>query len=258
MLDYLVTSKARRRLLRLLWAEKVKAPVFHLAELGGLNYRSAHKELNRMLCAGLASRSIVGNATVFEADFDHPQADLVRALVADSASGSAKRRVRQAKAEDERTRSWLAACGAPLHANPAEEEPPSLENLVVRSARLARSDVSVARSMPVFVWRHRQDLDFRLLYLEAHQLAEKRTVGFFLALTGILASDSELLDAAEKFRDRRVKKTVDFFVRSHSPSERRLAEARTPTVAKDWLFRMNMTMESFASTFARFVLDASV
>jgi hypothetical protein len=112
--------------------------------------------------------------------------------------------------------------------------------------------------MPVFVWQHRRNLNFGSLFSEAHRLGEKRAVGFFLALTGTLGADSNLLDAAEQLRDRRVKKAEDFFKREHSSVERLLAEARTPPVAKEWLFRMNMTMETFASTFAKFIPDASI
>lgn len=258
MLEYLVTSRSRRRLLQLLWADNVKAPVLRLAALGGLNYRSAHAELNRMLRAGLANCVREGNATVFEANFSHPRAALLRSLVAGNGGGSAVRREDQKQAEAERTRAWLSGQGAPLHASPAETEPPSLESLLVQGARLARSDAAVARSMPVFVWKNRRSLDFASLRREAHRRGEKRAVGFLLALTGALAKDPVLSRAAEEYRDRRVKRTEDFFVRSHSALERRLAEARTPSVARDWHFRMNMTLESFASTFARFVSDAPV
>jgi hypothetical protein len=112
--------------------------------------------------------------------------------------------------------------------------------------------------MPVFVWQHRRDLNFRSLLQKAHRLGEKRSVGFLLALTGTLGQDSNLLDAAEQLRDRRVKKTEDFFMRDHSKAEALLAEARTPPVARDWLFRMNMTMETFASTFLKSVPDATI
>jgi hypothetical protein len=167
MLDYLVCSRARKRLLRLLWIEGAGGPVLGLADLAGLSDRSAHKELNLMRDAGLARCSREGNATVFEAGLDHPQARLLRALLTDSVGDSAGRWDRSSEVESQRTRSWLSSLGAPLHADPIETEPPPLERLLVQGARLARTDASVARSMPVYVWRHRQRLDFRGLLLRA-------------------------------------------------------------------------------------------
>src|SRR5262249_31054645 len=93
---------------------------------------------------------------------------------------------------------------------------------------------------------------------ESLSLGEKHTVGFFLALTGTLANDPMLTEAAEKFRDRRRRKLVDFFQATASPYESQLVDERTPPVARMWQFRMNMSMQTFMSTFEKFTQNATL
>ena len=255
MLDYLVTSKARLRLVRLLWTARERGSVSDLARRANLSFRSAHKELNGMLNAGLAECSRVGNATVFEAKLDHARADALLALLghdrATSDNGPDEQWAR-------RVRAWLGTWGAPLAVGSEVAELPGVEHVFAEGCRLAHYDASVARGMPVFVWKNRRGLDLKRLRMEAQHVGEKRAVGFFLELTATLARDRDLAKAAEEFRDHRVRRSKDFFVGRNSTHARSLAEQRTPPVARKWHFRMNVSMDSFSSTFRKFVSDESL
>lgn len=256
MLDFLVTSRARRRLLDLLWRGGERGSVSELAGLAGVSFRSAHRELNEMLGVGLATRSWVGNATVFQAARAHPRARLLRELL--RSSRDATRTVPSASLDDQELRSWLKAWGAPLAADSSTGPPPPLERVLVKAAGLARRDASVARGLPVCLWRNRSRLDLERLRREAQREGEKQALGFFLDLAGTLAGDPDLRSAAERFRDRRVRKDRTFFVDARSALARQLARERTPAVARKWHFLMNMSMGTFASTFRKFVGDAEV
>ena len=71
-------------------------------------------------------------------------------------------------------------------------------------------------------------------------------------LTGVLAKDKRLRSFARTLEDRRVKKVRDFFEGPHGKYARHLADQRTPQVAKDWHFRMNMDMENFRQLYSKF------
>lgn len=256
MLEYLVTSRTRRRLLDALWVLGERGSVSDLARLARVSFRGAHKELNAMHEAGLAARSCVGTATVFEADAGHPRARVLRELLrrGQGREGASTRDAR----EDQNLRSWMKAWGAPLSARPAAGARPPLERVLARAAALAHRDASVARSLPVFLWRNRSRLDFEQLRGEAQREGEKQTLGFFLELAGVLGNDPELRARAEGFRDHRVRRDRYFFFETRSALARRLARERTPAVARKWHLLMNLSQETFASTFEKFRTDAEV
>lgn len=257
MLDYLLpANRAKRRLLELLWSENEKGSVSELARMAGVSFRAAHKELDAMHKAGMVSRSNLGNATVFEAFAGHPMSGALRDLF--RSGRNAERTPLCASPEHDEVRSWLAAWGAPRAGASATASPPPLEKVLARAARLAHRDASVARSLPVCLWRHRSRLDFERLWTEAQRTGEKQTLGFLLELAGTLGGDPDLRAAARRFRDRRVRREQDFFDAARSTLERRLARERTPRVAKKWHFLMNMSLETFASTFDKFRADAEV
>ena len=254
MLDYLVTSKARRTLLQLLWTHGRSGSVSELARVGNLSFRSAHKELNAMLSAGLAKCSHVGTATVFTAAQDHPGAEHLRFLLSPTLP---ERSNEETPGNEDEVRAWLKACGAPLEAGTEPANLPSSESVFVHGTKLATTDASVARSLPVFVWKNKHLLDHKRLRNEAHDLGVTHLVGFFLELTGRLGNDHALVNAAKAFRDHRRTKLRDFF-NTTSSYERELATQRTPAVAKSWRYRMNMSMQTFSSTFEKFVANASI
>lgn len=247
MLNYLVASKTRRRLLRLLWVDGMKASVSELARMAHVSFRAAHKELNKMYAAHLAKRTVKGTATVFEANQDHEGAEALRSLLSQPSYN---------RFDDEpHVRSWLSTLGAPLPEEPTDRVP-DVATVLAHGVKLARADASVARSLPVFVWKNRDKLDSKRARVVASQLGERHAVGFFLDLTGTLAGDRSLQEASASFRDLRRRSVQDFFVGQYSAMERQLADSRSPDTARNWQFRMNMTMDTFASTFRSFATDA--
>jgi predicted transcriptional regulator len=82
MLDYLVTSRARRELLRRLWLDEDSGSVSALARASGVSFSAAHRELEAMKAAGLAVAERRGVALEYRADRRHPQARVLVALLA--------------------------------------------------------------------------------------------------------------------------------------------------------------------------------
>src|SRR5690242_15268985 len=130
MLDFLVTSRARRRLLDVLWRQEAAGSTAQLAERAGVGFASAYRELRAMEAKSLVETEREGSALVYRANHAHPLADALRAVVAAP---------RQPEDDPERqqVRGQLAALGAPLQH--AAVEPPSgpVEETVVRGVRVA-------------------------------------------------------------------------------------------------------------------------
>ena len=152
---------------------------------------------------------------------------------------------------DEFKRSWLAHYGAPLigQSQVAGRVAPELEKVVVDGLALSRRDASVARALPVLLWRGRADLDMAKLRRLAETKGRQQTLGFFLDLTAHLASDRRLRNAAIALRAARPPTEARFFTRRESPLARMVAAERTPPIARAWGYRMNMPMDSFRSLF---------
>ena len=51
---------------------------------------------------------------------------------------------------------------------------------------------------------------------------------------------------------------VDFFADATSPRLRALAERNTPDLARDWNYRLNMSMDDFRTVLEKFPLDEQV
>src|SRR5690349_21644057 len=106
MLEYLVTSKVRRRLLQLMWgAEQASGTATILASLANVSFASAYRELNAMRDAGLAASTDVDGFEVFFANQTHPVARAVRDLVSPP---------RQHDRDGDGVRAELLTLGAPL------------------------------------------------------------------------------------------------------------------------------------------------
>src|SRR5262245_8650680 len=82
MLDFLVTSKVRRRLLETLWRQGAVGSTAQLAAAAGVGFASAYRELRAMKAEGLAVTERRSGAQVYSANHGHPQADALRTLVA--------------------------------------------------------------------------------------------------------------------------------------------------------------------------------
>lgn len=253
MLEFLVTSKARRRLLDLLWRQDATGSTADLAALARVGFASAHRELRAMQATGLVVVERRDRALVYRANRSHPLADALRAVVAAPM-------LRPSDDTDARgVRGQLAALGAPLQHEAVEPPSGPVEETVARGVQLAHRDPDVARTLPVCLYRQREVLDPARLRQHAMRLGEKRSLGFFLALTAKLSGDHRFSAWAKLLRDRRCTAPRDFFyAASRSRRQHRLAEERTPPVARRWGWRMNMDLEAFRSTFDKFVPDATL
>jgi len=161
--------------------------------------------------------------------------------------------VEQAPADPETVRVWLARLGAPLYgALAAPDGPmPRPEYVLAEALELSREDATVARVLPLALWRTRPGLDMAELRRLATERGHGRTLGFFLELTAELSGDRSLARAARPLRPRRQPRRAAQFFPVRSRLERRLAEKKTPEVARRWNFRMNMSLESFATIFRK-------
>jgi len=99
-------------------------------------------------------------------------------------------------------------------------------------------------------WKNRQRLNMDRLRREAERRGQTRVLGFFLDLTTKLSGETMFAAAAAKLYARAPAKPTQFF-RPTTWRERKLAELRTPAVARKWRFRMNMPMDSFVSMFEK-------
>jgi transcriptional regulator with XRE-family HTH domain len=160
-----------------------------------------------------------------------------------------------APAEPDLVRVWLAHYGAPLYGATAAkaEEEPRAEYVLAEALKLARQDATVARVLPVALYRSRDRLDLAELRRLAGERGEGRALGFFLVLTAELAGDPSLARAARPLRPRRPRQRATQFFPVRSRLERRLAEEKTPPVARRWDFRMNMGLDTFEGMFRKAV-----
>jgi DNA-binding transcriptional ArsR family regulator len=247
LLEYLVPSRARREMLRTLRSGGPRLSVRQLSRRTGVAYSNAHREVAQMRRAGVLRAERVGNAVLCSWNSGHPAAEAAARLLRDAESG------RSHAPGDETLFRNLRRWGAPLVRTGSGREDLSLEETLAYGLPLARRHPEVARVWPVVLARHRSEVDLEDLAARAVRLGEKRALGFFLALTGRLLRDRGLSRAGRRLRDRRFRTTEDFFLRERGPRARALAERRTPSLARQWRFRMNMPLESFESHFGKHV-----
>jgi len=244
MLQYLVPSKARRRLLKLLWSEDARGSVSDLSQRAGLGFSHAHGELMEMRQLGLARSVRESGKQVFAANHDHPHADLLRGLANAQPTATTT-------AHDDTLRRQLKTLGAPLHVEPLALAGRDVETVLAEGARLARRDPTLARALPLCFWLARDTLQWRHLLDALDNAEEKHVMGFFLDLTAELSGDARFAAWASMFRDRRLRAQREFFWQPTRRS-RELAEERAPAVARKWGFVMNMGLDSFQNTFDKF------
>jgi hypothetical protein len=246
LLRYLVPSRARRHLLRLLWAEETGGSVSALARKAGVSFASAHRELAALRAEGLARAERAGAELVYRANPDYREAGLVRRLLGRQGPSSASPPV----ADSETVRGWLAAAGAPLLVSRRSKgRRPPLEEILAEGLVLSHEDATVARVLPLVLWRHRDRLDPGRLVRAATVRNERQALGFLLELTGFLAEDPRLASLAKPLRDRRRTRPRPFFARGQGRMALALARRKTPALARRWGYLMNMDLDSFASAF---------
>jgi len=243
VLQFLVTSKVRRRLLVLLWGEKQAGSVADLAALADVSFSSAHAELREMQRLDLVRTEREGAKEVFSANPAHPEADLFsRLAAADQPTRS------PASARDEELKGKLVFLGAPLRGVRSSAVATSdVVPVLVEGAQLARRDAVVARCLPVCFWNQRDQLDGSSLRNIDAAPETKHVVAFFLELAGQLGGDRRLVGLAEFMRDNRLTQERPFFYTMKPGTARELP------AAKHWGFSINVELDSFRSLFDKFV-----
>lgn len=248
LLSYLVTSRARRDLLRLLWVEGAGGSVSDLARMAPVSFAAAHRELEAMRSEGLVLCERVGAALVYRANRKHPQAALVRRLLKEGLAAAGTSSAPHAG----KVRGWLSASGAPLLVSePVLNRMPRVEEVVAEGLALSHHDATVARVLPLVLWRQRDRLDHARLVREAARRNELQSLGFFLELTGWLGGDPRLTALSRRLRDRRRSRTRLFFAGPHGRMALASARRKTPRLARRWGYLMNMGLDSFTSAFAK-------
>jgi hypothetical protein len=247
VLQYLVASKARRRLLTLLWGDGAHGSASQLAELAGVRFAGAYRELRGMLRHQLVNSTHVGGVEIYAANLDHPDADLLRRLVATGPVLTPPR-----GDEADAVRANLRALGAPLRV-PATDAPPSRrEETLLAGVKLARRDPVVARAIPLCLWHQRDTLDPERLVSTAREQGEKHSLGFFLELTSELSGDRRFARWSRGLKDRRVRTKSDFFHRPTTKASAELGRRNKFSVAHRWGFTMTADIDSFRSLFDKF------
>ena len=242
-------SRARRQLLRRLWAERARGSVSALARAAGVSFAAAHRELEAMKAAGLSVAERDGVATVYRANLAHPQAEVVTKLLTATPLPRAD--------SEQKLRGQLAALGAPLAGPAPKRRQPRVEEVLADGLVLAHRSPTVARVLPVAFWRQRDALDYERMDRAATERNERQALGFYLELTGQLGGDQRLVRRARRLRDRRRVALQPFFAGGRGAFARAAAQEKSPPVARQWGFLMNMELESFAATFRKHVPAAA-
>jgi hypothetical protein len=246
VLQYLITSKARRRLLVLLWGEHARGSVAELAKRASVGFATAHAELREMQRLQLVRSEQLDRSEVFAANPDHPSAAVLRALIAAEVTQPLP-----PAAGDELCKRQLVALGAPLRGvEPVVVDPSEYMDVLARGMTLARHAPVVARVVPLVVWKLRESINGRDLGERLHRPADRHVAGFFLELTSVLGEDRRLLGIAESLRDRRVTSVQPFF---QVPTTSRRPPTRSFPIAEKWGFEMNVDLDAFRTLFDKYV-----
>lgn len=247
MLQYLVASKARRRLLVLLWGEGKRGSASQLADLAGVRFAGAYRELRAMLRHRLVNSTHVDGVEIYSANLDHPDAGLLRRLVATRPALVPPR-----GEEADAVRANLRALGAPLSVPTTDTPSSKSEEILVAGVKLARRDPVVARALPLCLWHQRDSLDPARLVSTAREHGEKHALGFFLELTSELSGDRRFARWSRVLKDRRVRTKSDFFHLPTTKASAELGRRNKFPAAHRWGFTMTADLDSFRSLFDKF------
>jgi len=249
LLDFLVTSETRKKLLKLLWVDNLEASGHQLAQLAQAAYSVVHNELEAMKNEGLVTSSEKGKAMMFKKNNNYTDRKALAVLLSGTPktySGLSR------KPTDDEVKLNLSKFGAPLCVHGETKMNFSLEETLAYGLVLARRDSTVTRVLPVAFAKNKDVVDFTRLEFLARKLEVLPVLGMFLDITSSLLKNQKLHRLAQSYDDRRRKHVQDFFVNKKlSRFENELATKNTSPVARSWRFRLNMPMESFESLFRK-------
>jgi hypothetical protein len=223
MLDYLVTSRTRRELLRHLWGQGESGNVSELARACGVSFAAAHRELEAMKAAGLALAERQGTSLEYRADRRHSQADVLISLLTPAPGGGRAERA-------------------------TEEAHPGPEDALVDRFVLSHGDEAIALSVPAALWRQRDGLDYGRLRRAATRRNERHALGFYLQLTSQLSGDPTFRRRAIFLLDRRRTAVRPFFSAAGAADA---PSGKSLPLARRWGYVLNIDLERFAAAFKR-------
>ena len=246
LFDYLVTSKTRRNLLLLLVRDMVEGSVSDLARLCDASYSNVFEELEEMKKEGLVSCKFLGRAKVFKLDVDKERLQLLRNLMNLKESDlEPVEENNKLKNDEDVLKYHLSELGSPVYSTYEGKVFLSPEESLARGVLLSKKDAVLLRTLPIVMWKNRNDLDFDLLLMYARKLKVKKETGFLLNLTGKLTGNAKLKMKSVDFFDNRNTKFESYFLGKRSKSQKKLEELNTPLLAKKWKLNINMDLENF-------------
>jgi hypothetical protein len=128
-----------------------------------------------------------------------------------------------------------------------------LEAIAVSAVAASRNDPSLARMLPVFLWRIRHALDAGRLITRARRRGVAAALGYFLEVAGQLGSWRGFDGAIERLRRYANPQRPRYFFRktASNPFEAFAATSRTPAAARRWGLLTGTPTDSFASYFRK-------
>jgi len=252
LLEYLVTGRVRLELLRLLWGEGARGSVSELSRAARTSFAAAHKELAAMEAVGLVAARRAGGSVQYAANPGYPEARLLRRLLAQADAASQLKPTSTAQdRDDQAAMDFLSAHGAPWGRGAPVPARPDAETLVLQCLALARRNATVARVLPLVLWRLRATLNWDKVVGRAREQGQAHVLGFFLELAGRFGGDKALRSLSRHLRDGRRTRPRLFFLRPHGPEALRAARRNTPAPARRFGFTMNLGLDSFESAFRK-------
>jgi hypothetical protein len=245
LVDYLVTSETRKKLLLLLLTENYKTSIRTFASLIGASYAVTYEELREMERVELVECQKKGRASIYGLNTANEQVALLARLF--------KVGLKQREASeiaDEDTVVSLARHGAPLVIEKDFSEVLTVEETIALGVKLSKKSGLVFRTLPIVIYRNRENINWPKLRYFSEKYEVKKHLGFLLEMTGAMGKQDSLKRQSRAFWDSRNKKTYPYFDQVLSSNvELQLAELATPKIGRKWCFTMNMSQESLQRYF---------
>lgn len=146
-------------------------------------------------------------------------------------------------------RNQLFTLGAPTFGE--EVEVADLETALVAGVMLSHDDATVSSVLSLVFFKQVDKLNFAKLVEVAKSVNEANALGFYLDLTTEVSGEQRFRQATLMLDASKSPTNQDFFPEFKSSFSRKLADMRTPTLARKWGFRMNMPTEVYEDTFKK-------
>jgi hypothetical protein len=128
-----------------------------------------------------------------------------------------------------------------------------LEHIAVRAVAASRRDPAMARMLPVFLWRVRDELNLQKLTLEANKRKNGPALGYLMEVAAKLGGWKGVEVALAKLRSHAHPSRPEYFFHgtANHPFAAMVAEQRTPTEARKWGLLTGTPTDSFETYFQK-------